>query len=282
VFTILGASATLEGCDFVENFGIGAGYFAIGGTSTLAACRFIDNNAARGFGGGAIVEAATATFSNCLFAGNFALLGGAGLLASDSAAVDVINCTLSGNTATFYAGGIQVETGAIVQLGNTIAWGNDAPEQIVVLDGDLDAEYSNIQGGWPGTGNIDRDPLFVDPDAGDYHVLGTSPTDAGANCLLPTGVVTDLDGNSRFVDHPGAPNVGVPGCEGGSAIVDIGAYERQCRADCNGDGALNILDFVAFQNAWRAADPKADCDDNGAFNILDFICFQQLFVAGCP
>ena len=55
-----------------------------------------------------------------------------------------------------------------------------------------------------------------------------------------------------------------------------------CPGDYNGDGALNILDFVDFQLGWQAMDAAADCDGNGAFNVLDFVCFQQLFQAGCP
>ena len=54
-----------------------------------------------------------------------------------------------------------------------------------------------------------------------------------------------------------------------------------CKADFNGDGALNILDFVAFQGAFTSGDPSADCDGNGMFNVLDFVCFQGLFTAGC-
>jgi hypothetical protein len=50
----------------------------------------------------------------------------------------------------------------------------------------------------------------------------------------------------------------------------------------NGDGALNVLDFVAFQQLWQGQDAAADCDGNGAFNVLDFVCFQQIFLAGCP
>jgi hypothetical protein len=60
------------------------------------------------------------------------------------------------------------------------------------------------------------------------------------------------------------------GCDGGG-----------CPADYNGDGMLNILDFVAYQQGWQQQDPEADCDDNGLYNILDFVCFQQLFQAGC-
>lgn len=54
-----------------------------------------------------------------------------------------------------------------------------------------------------------------------------------------------------------------------------------CAADLNGDGTLDILDFVAFQIAFVAGDPAADCDGNGSFNVLDFICFQLLFLDGC-
>lgn len=57
--------------------------------------------------------------------------------------------------------------------------------------------------------------------------------------------------------------------------------EATCPADFNGDGVLNVLDFVAFQLSWQAQDPGADCDANGAFDVLDFVCFQQAFVAGC-
>ena len=55
-----------------------------------------------------------------------------------------------------------------------------------------------------------------------------------------------------------------------------------CAADVNGDGALNVLDFVAFQEAFVAGEPAADCDGSGAFDILDFVCYQNLFNAGCP
>ena len=56
----------------------------------------------------------------------------------------------------------------------------------------------------------------------------------------------------------------------------------ECPADVNGDGELNILDFVAYQDLFVSGDPAADCDGNGALNILDFVCYQGLFQAGCP
>jgi hypothetical protein len=50
----------------------------------------------------------------------------------------------------------------------------------------------------------------------------------------------------------------------------------------NGDGVLDILDFVAFQQAFVAGDSSADCDGDGELsNPLDFVCFQRAFAAGC-
>ena len=55
-----------------------------------------------------------------------------------------------------------------------------------------------------------------------------------------------------------------------------------CAADCNGDGELNVLDFVCFQGLFTSGDGAADCTGDGALNVLDFVCFQGVFVGGCP
>ena len=44
---------------------------------------------------------------------------------------------------------------------------------------------------------------------------------------------------------------------------------------------LNILDFIAYQNAFQAGDPEADVNGDGMLNILDFIAYQGLFQGGC-
>jgi len=54
-----------------------------------------------------------------------------------------------------------------------------------------------------------------------------------------------------------------------------------CFADCDGNGALNILDFVCYQGLFQSGDEAADCDGNGDLNILDFVCFQGAFQDGC-
>ena len=58
----------------------------------------------------------------------------------------------------------------------------------------------DIEGGWPGTGNNDADPLFVDPDNGDFRLQPDSPSiDAGDNAVVSQGVLRDLNGTPRFV-----------------------------------------------------------------------------------
>jgi len=63
--------------------------------------------------------------------------------------------------------------------------------------------------------------------------------------------------------------------------LTISSAEEDCLADFNGDGSLNILDFVAYQAGFASMDPRADCNEDGSFNILDFVCFQGAFAAGC-
>lgn len=63
----------------------------------------------------------------------------------------------------------------------------------------------------------------------------------------------------------------------GLAFVSDGCY-----ADCDGNGTLNVFDYICFGSAYAASDPYADCDGNTAFNIFDYICFGNAYAAGCP
>ena len=63
----------------------------------------------------------------------------------------------------------------------------------------------------------------------------------------------------------------------GNTIPD----ECECRADFNGDGEANSVDFIAFLNAFTAGDPAADFDFDGEVNSQDFIAFLNAFVEGC-
>ncbi len=73
---------------------------------------------------------------------------------------------------------------------NSILW-NNSQQQIHLNLSSITVTYSNIQGGYTGTSNIDADPLFVDPANGDYHLTENSPCiDTGD----PDPQYNDLDG----------------------------------------------------------------------------------------
>jgi hypothetical protein len=227
---------------------------------------------------------------NSLFARNEAEFAGGLHLSScgdpafelDGGVVELINSTIVENIGS--GAHVRLGSAGTVSISNSIVHANLGEEALPILiqnpeEGSVvSVSYSNVEGGVDGEGNIDESPTF----AGDYRLgAGSAGIDAGSNERVPVGIVTDLGGAARFVDDPGTDDTGL----GESPIVDMGAHEFQaagCPGDVNGDGALNVLDFVAFQQLWQGQDAAADFDGNGAFNVLDFVCFQQIFLAGCP
>jgi hypothetical protein len=187
--------------------------------------------------------------------------------ASDTA---VTNCTFVGNTATIdTTGGL----GGGATVTNCILWGN-TPNGVSAF---ATIAYSNVQGGFPGIGNMDADPLFVDPDNGDYRLLPGSPCiDAGHNNAIVNIADTDLGGYPRFADDPDTADTGC----GVPVIVDMGGYEYQGNpadvtlADLNGDNVVGVDDFGALMDCWSSSDEPcclADLDLDGVVGVVDFL-----------
>ena len=76
-----------------------------------------------------------------------------------------------------YGGAILFKDGSIGTIINSIFWEND----ITLMEygsmelSTLNVSFSDIQGGWEGEGNIDADPLFCNPDSGDFTLAENSP-----------------------------------------------------------------------------------------------------------
>lgn len=186
---------------------------------TFTACTIRDNVAADQWdGGGFSIESdSTSRILSCLITGNTAGVGG-GIFSSDSSP-NVTNSTIAGNIATetnpdWQGGGIYVRWSASPTIGvtNSIIWAN-SPNQVQLNSSSITLTYSAVQGGWPGTGNIDENPWFAGPN--DFHLLGDSPCiDVGDNgaSVLPA---IDIDGEERLLDGDGNQTI----------VVDMGADE---------------------------------------------------------
>jgi parallel beta-helix repeat protein len=138
---------------------------------------------------GIYCSGASPTINNCSIAGN----GGAGIELDNGSNPEITNCRITANagagiqmwartggriivynypaiTNCTIAGNLQGGiSGGIPTITNSIIWAN-SPQQIAGTRGPVSVTYSDIQGGFPGEGNIDADPLFTDPDNGDYHL----------------------------------------------------------------------------------------------------------------
>ena len=240
----------------------------------------IVGNRCSGRGGGIFIFGEyPQVFCNNVVIGNRADISGGGLCNAEHP-VRVFNCAISQNRAP---------------LGSQFA--TDGSASYTYLDNcDIQAGPDSIHADQDGPvtlgpGNIDADPLFVDPghwddhgtpdDAsddtfvlGDYHLLPGSPCiDAGTNDIdspytpeIETLPATDLAGITRVID----------GNRDGCATVDMGAYEY-LPGDVNYDGKVNILDLIFVRNslgrdpASSPAARKADLNNDGKVNVLDII-----------
>lgn len=206
---VSGGDVTVQDTAFVENFsGAGGGASVEGGSARFLRCTFLGNVAESTFNiqpgsGGGIDAKVPVTAERCVFAFNAAnggcVCGDAGQGGAFRGLVSAQHCTLFGNSAAVAGGGAYGGT-----LHDGIAWGN-APDQ---LAGGAVATWSDVEGGWPGTGNFSADPLFYSELLPDVHLRPGSPCiDAGDPMTPPDGdgSVTDVGAfpfDPSFVPEP--------------------------------------------------------------------------------
>jgi hypothetical protein len=314
-----GSSPTLVNCAIrgnaaVEGLGSGGGVYTKDSDTTLTNCTIRDNSCTHwgagvycfgssqftncviqgntttgsdGYGGGVYCagRASAPVFANCTISGNTAKgtynAWGGGFCCSSSLP-RLTNCTISGNltSGTDTTGGALCCTSSLSQatLSNCILWADSSPE-IDVGVGTAVVTYCDVQGGYDGEGNIDADPLFVDPDGPDndpntpadnnYRLSPESPcTDAGNNAVVPPGIATDIEGHPRILDG---------NCDG-SSVVDMGAYEYSLAGDFDYDCAVDVADYwyihdglghCALQQAYQDH-VLADLDHDGCITLVDY------------
>jgi hypothetical protein len=208
----------ISDCIIAENIGmyVGGISFADECSPVISGCIVRGNFG--GYNGGIRTGGAHChgTISNSVVSGNRSDFGleAAGIeWWAYGGSLTLTNCTIVNNAGGpgVLIGGGGNPTGTIT---NCIVWGNTGSEwssgQLYFWEMTPAITHSAIEDGWPGEGNIDSDPLFVDAEDDDLRLLGGSPClDAGDNSALPDWMTTDVAGQPRIANE----------------IVDIGAYE---------------------------------------------------------
>lgn len=137
--------------------------------------------------------------SDCIIVENIAQKNGGGIaVASTFGNAEISNCTITRNTANERGGGVYAFIeGSSFDFTDSIVWGNNSNgthDEFSAIGGWITIKSCDIRDGLDGIGreadaerftyqnNIDKDPLFVDPDRGDYSLKQNSPAiDMGAN-----------------------------------------------------------------------------------------------------
>jgi len=181
----------------------------------------ISYNSSSGTGGGIYCSSSLhILISNNSIIGNLSSQGGGIACAWQTDSTVIRNNRIMGNMANYSGGGIYLgstspplinnlvtknsapEGGGIrcyyssPTIVNCILWADSAssgPEISVGSGCNPAVSYSNIEGGWPGEGNIDNNPLFRDPDNGDFHLMAIACGDSADSPCIDSGDPNILD-----------------------------------------------------------------------------------------
>jgi hypothetical protein len=284
----------MERCMVAGNWsGYGGGMHAVGGGIVSLLDTSVQTNVSDNDGGGLSIGSNTLLIADRLrLLANWlsddstgtgsALFGGQKILMTNSLiagngasrAIDTAGELRMGNsTFAHNLGDIRCTGSTTSSIVNSILWGNSG-----LGIGGADVVVSCVEGGFPGEGNIDVDPQFVDPDMMNFSLQFSSPCfDAGKDgYIMQDELDSDKDGDVieyTPLDLPG--NARVMGVK-----VDMGAYEipvdsPSCGGDINGSGAVDIDDLLAVIGGWGT--PDGDVTGDGVTDITDLLLVLEFF-----
>jgi hypothetical protein len=146
--------------------------------------------------------------------------------------------------------GIQAYAGAEPNISNSIFWHNSSDD----LFG-CQAHYCCIERGGEGQGNLSADPMFVDAENGDYHLLSERGRYWPKHSVWVLDKVTSpcIDSGDPTADYSEEPRPN-------GARINMGAYGGTAYAslneaplldcDTNRDGVVDMTDYALLAENW--------------------------------
>ena len=270
-FTITNGTGTIV--SGIQRFGGGI-YCYNGSQPTIHNCIITGNSAVAGSGGGISCWYASAVIKNCIIKNN----SNHGISNSFGIGVTVVNCLITDNYGTDYGGGIRTGGGSSPTIINCTIVRNDSyhhvntginaisggtvinsivrdnvGQDVSIIQGATSVTYSNMEGGYTGTGNIDVDPLFVNATGNDFRLTDKSPC-IGAGTISGASS-KDIEGNPRPNPAGSSPDMGafensratpfiivIPGIQTTTPVSAITSTTATSGGDITGDGGAAVTE----------------------------------------
>ncbi len=225
-------------------------------------------------GAGIYCENSSPTIKNCIIVDNNAISDGGAIYCPQSSPV-IKNCNIFGNHAGQYGAAIY-STDSAPKIINSIIWDNTGPD---IIHGPADVTFCDVQGGYPGLGNINNDPLFFDPDNGNFYLKSQylrwdHDTEQWVNGTVTSRCIdAGCPGSRVMYEYDWRINMGV---YGGTRKASI-SPSRPLRPDINNDGIVNFKDFAAMVSYWLMESPDLPGDFNrdGIVAFIDLVIFSN-------
>lgn len=169
-------------------------------------------------GGGITCVMSSPSIQNCIVRQNAGFQamqgfeGGAGGISSHLGGnPTIVHCVVTGNVGGSTPGSFGIpsfEPGGVrgpARIYNSIIRDNTHGS----ISTPMTVEYSNVEGGASGPGNIDAPPVFIAPQFHNYHISSISPGRDAGNDAAPRMPTQDCDGEPRTAGFNPLPDMGV-------------------------------------------------------------------------
>jgi len=179
----------------------GGGIYASFGAVLISGNMIVDNqatNTSSSQPGGGGIHVHTADIVSNVIAGNTAQGYGGGV--ANHEAGRFMNNTVCHNSATRGGGGYYTWSAAPPPIVNAVFWDNTCTTSPEIGGGTLPSvTWSDVKGGWTGTGNVNVDPQFADSAGRDYHLLHGSPCATAGNASATGLPGQDFEGDPLVI-----------------------------------------------------------------------------------